>query len=133
MDQELKQIIEFANNNTFARSLDIKVTGIVQGTGQSTIKIIVNPNHLNPMGTLHGGIISSLADISMGVAVRALGKTGVTINLNTNFLAPGYLGETIIATGKVVHNGNTLVSTECTVKRDDDVLATATGLFFVVK
>ncbi|MCL5781598.1 MAG: hypothetical protein M1119_12080 [Firmicutes bacterium] len=55
------------------------------------------------------------------------------MNLNTNFLAPGHPGDRVTARGKVIHDVNTLVATECTVTRREDVLARANGLWFVVK
>ena len=133
MDVETKQMMEFANNNPLARALDIEVTQMEQGSGSSSVEVTVTAKHLNPHGTLHGGVISTMADIAMGVAVRTFGRAGVTVNLNMNFLAPGNLGGKIIAQGVVVHQGNTLLSTECTITQEDQVLARATGLFFVIK
>ncbi|AQS60459.1 PaaI family thioesterase [Desulforamulus ferrireducens] len=133
MDTETKQMIEFADNNPFAKAVDIKVTELELGSGRASVEVTVTAKHLNPHGTLHGGVLSTMADIAMGLAVRTLGKLGVTVNLNLNYLAPGYLGEKIVARGEVVHRGNTLLSTECTIARDDQVLARATGLWFVVK
>lgn len=133
MDQEIKQILEFASSNPFAKMLNIEFKELEEGQGRACIEMTVSPEHLNPYGTLHGGVISSLADIAMGVAIRTLGKTGVTVNLNTNFLAPGKLGERITVQGKVVHDGNSLVSTECMIANEDDLLARASGLWFILK
>jgi len=131
IDQEKKQILDAANNNPFAKLLDIKITELERGS--AAIEIVVSPTHLNPQGTLHGGVLSAMADIAMGAAVRTLGKVGVTVNLNCNFLAPGHLGDKIVARGKVIHQGNTIMATECTVTRDEDVLVKTTGVWFVVK
>lgn len=133
MDQEMRQLIKFASDNPFAKMLNIEICEMERGKGESCLEITVAPIHLNPQGTLHGGVLSAMADIAMGVAIRTLGKVGVTVNLNTNFLAPGHPGDRVTARGKVIHDGNTLVATECTVTRGEDVLARATGLWFVVK
>ena len=129
----MQQIAEFAKKNPFAQMLNIEFKELEKGKGQSCIEMVVAPEHLNPHGTLHGGVISSLADIAMGVAIRTLGKVGVTVNLNTNFLAPGKLGDRITVCGKVVHEGNSLVSTECTITQDKALLAQTTGLWFILK
>ncbi len=129
----MQQVMQLVNENPFIKMLNIEVTGLEPGRGQSCLEITVSPRHLNPQGTLHGGVLSSMADIAMGVAIRTLGKVGVTVNLHTNFLAPGRLGDRVVARGKVVHDGNTLVATECTVTCGEDVLARATGLWFVIK
>ncbi|AEF93046.1 phenylacetic acid degradation-related protein [Desulfotomaculum nigrificans CO-1-SRB] len=133
MNQEMQQIMDFANDNPFARLLDINVIKLNPEGGEAWLTTTVNPKHLNPHGTLHGGALSTLADVAMGVAVRTLGITGVTANLNINFLAPGHLGDKVIARGKVVHQGNTLIATECVITRDETVLARATGLFFAYR
>ncbi|WP_273484939.1 PaaI family thioesterase [Desulforamulus ruminis] len=130
MQQEKQRIMDFANNNPFARMLNIEIKEMEPGA--AVIEVKVRPMHLNPHGTLHGGVLSSMADIAMGVAVRTLGKIGVTVTLNTNFINPGNLGERIVARGKVTHQGNTLVATECIITRDSQVLAQSTGVFFVI-
>lgn len=133
MRMEAKKVIDMANENPFAKMLNITVQSMEEGSGEASIEITISPMHLNPMGTLHGGVISTLADVSMGLAIRTLGRIGVTVNLNTNFLAPGNLGQKIVARGKVVHQGNTLISTECTITREEENLAKSTGLWFVIK
>ena len=46
------------------------------------------PTLFNPQGTLHGGIISTLMDISMGHLFEKEQLAGTTIELKTNFLLP---------------------------------------------
>ena len=59
-------------------------------TGKATFELEAGPQHANPMGTLHGGIICDVADAAMGTAyASALDegesfttlKTGRTIGL----------------------------------------------------
>ncbi|RYD02685.1 hypothetical protein N752_23815 [Desulforamulus aquiferis] len=52
MEQEIIQIKELAQENPFAKTLNIEVTELKQG--ESCIEITVGPNHLNPMGTFMG-------------------------------------------------------------------------------
>ncbi|GAB6179151.1 hypothetical protein JCM14036_04700 [Desulfotomaculum defluvii] len=131
MDPKILEMITYANENPFAKMLNIEITEL--NVGESCIEITVLPHHLNPHGTLHGGVISTLADIAMGVAVRTLGKLGMTINLNTNFIAAALLGERVTARGKVVHEGSSVISVECTLSKEKDVLARSTGLWYVLK
>lgn len=49
----------------------------------------------NPMGTLHGGIITDLADATMGIAListLAENETFTTLELKMKFLRPAYSG-----------------------------------------
>jgi uncharacterized protein (TIGR00369 family) len=75
------------------------------------------PQHANPMGTLHGGILCDVADAAMGTAVATTlneGETLTTIELKINFLKPVWSAK-LTATGKVVRRGRTICLVECDV------------------
>ena len=60
------------------------------------------PQHANPMGTLHGGILCDLADGAMGMAFFTTcqeGETFTTLELKINFLRPVRMG-LLVATGR---------------------------------
>src|SRR5580698_3898424 len=38
------------------------------GDGRATVTLSAGPQHANPMGTLHGGILCDIADAAMGIA-----------------------------------------------------------------
>jgi uncharacterized protein (TIGR00369 family) len=76
--------------------------------------------HANPMGTLHGGVLCTLADSAMGMAYAATlgqGETFTTLEVKINFLRPVWRG-TLIATGRVVQAGRSVGLTECDVVDD---------------
>ncbi|WP_068785965.1 PaaI family thioesterase [Paenibacillus phocaensis] len=55
-------------------------------------------SHLNSMGIVHGGVLSSMMDQAMGTLVATIkGKFGVTTHLNVNFLSPMRTGELIVS------------------------------------
>ncbi|CAM4323809.1 MAG: PaaI family thioesterase [Paenibacillus macerans] len=55
-------------------------------------------SHLNAMGIVHGGVLSSMMDQAMGMLVGAVkGRLGVTTHLNVNFLSPMRVGELVAA------------------------------------
>ena len=65
------------------------------------------PDHRNLQGLVHGGILATLADIAMGLAVRTVvGPTRrhVTIDLHVHYLRPARPGR-LEALGSVVHVG----------------------------
>ncbi|MCL5781597.1 MAG: PaaI family thioesterase [Firmicutes bacterium] len=74
MDQEMRQLIKFASDNPFAKILNIEIREMERGKGESCLEITVAPIHLNSQETMHGGVLSAMADIAMGVAIRTLGK-----------------------------------------------------------
>jgi len=70
----------------------------------------------NPMGTVHGGWISTVLDSAMGCAVHSLLKPGqvcTTLELKVNFVRP-LLEQTgkLRCEGKIIHFGGRLATSE---------------------
>jgi uncharacterized protein (TIGR00369 family) len=61
--------------NTMARTLGYDVTEAVSGR----VVVTAQPNgaHLNPSGTVHGGLAATLLDSCMGLAIRSTLEKGV--------------------------------------------------------
>jgi uncharacterized protein (TIGR00369 family) len=75
--------------------------------------------HQNPLGTVHGGIITTLLDSAMGCAVHTTLPAGgmyTTLELKVNFLRPSFGGgERLLAEGTVLNRGATAVLAEATI------------------
>src|SRR5258708_30440756 len=59
--------------------------------GRATVTLAAGPQHANPMGTLHGGILCDIADAAMGMAFAstlASDESFTTIELKINFFRP---------------------------------------------
>jgi uncharacterized protein (TIGR00369 family) len=85
--------------------------------GECTMKLEAGEQHLNPMGTLHGGILCDIADAAMGMAYFSElepGESFTTLELKINFLRPFWQGA-LLAHGRVVHRGKSVGMTECDV------------------
>ena len=85
--------------------------------GRAVIEMEAGPQHANPMGTLHGGVLCDLADAAMGMAYASSlddGETFTTLELKINFLKPVWTGQ-LVATGRVVKGGQTVGLVECDV------------------
>jgi len=92
--------------------------------GRVVMEMNAGPQHANPMGTVHGGILCDLADAAMGMAYASTldeGETFTTLELKINFLKPVWT-ERLIATGRLVKGGNTVGLVECDVHDDKDRL-----------
>ncbi|MEX2237106.1 MAG: PaaI family thioesterase [Dehalococcoidia bacterium] len=88
------------------------------GAGAVTMALEVGPQHANPMGTVHGGILCDLADAAMGMAYASTlgaGESFTTLELKINFLRPVWNGR-LIAEGKYVSGGSSVGLTECDIK-----------------
>ena len=106
------------------------------GDGKCTMKVEAGPQHANPMGTLHGGILCDLADAAMGMAffsTCAEGESFTTLELKINFLRPFWTG-TLLAHGWVVQRGKTVGITECDVVDENDrLIAKATSTVMALR
>jgi uncharacterized protein (TIGR00369 family) len=106
------------------------------GDGKCTMRLEAGPQHANPMGTLHGGILCDLADGAMGMAfvtTCAEGESFTTLELKINFLRPFWTG-TLLAHGRVVSRGKSVGMTECDVVDDNDrLIAKATSTVMALR
>jgi uncharacterized protein (TIGR00369 family) len=62
--------------NTMAETLGYDITEVVSGRVVVTAK--PNDTHLNPAGTVHGGLAATLLDSCMGLAIQSTLDKGVT-------------------------------------------------------
>jgi uncharacterized protein (TIGR00369 family) len=92
--------------------------------GRAVMEMQAGPQHANPMGTLHGGVLCDLADAAMGMTYASSldeGETFTTLELKINFLKPVWTGR-LTATGRLVKGGQTVGLVECDVHDDKDQL-----------
>lgn len=87
---------------------------------------------LNSVGVVHGGIISSLADVAMSNTIQS-DRSGqqivVTVDLKVTFLK-GAKGKSLVADAEVIKAGKTLTHIDCLIYDDTGTLvAKANGIF----
>ena len=83
--------------------------------GRAIVTLVAGPQHANPMGTLHGGVLCDIADAAMGMAFAstlAPDESFTTIELKINFFRPVWEAR-LRAEGKVVRRGNSVGNIEC--------------------
>lgn len=72
--------------------------------------------HYNALGTVHGGIVTTILDTAMSCAVHSELDTGVayaTVELKTSFVRPVTLAAgPLRAEGRVVHHGSRIATAE---------------------
>jgi uncharacterized protein (TIGR00369 family) len=75
--------------NTIARTLGYDVTEAV--SGRVVVTITPDDTHLNPAGTVHGGLAATLLDSCMGLAIRSTLDKGfgqTTVEFKISLLRP---------------------------------------------
>jgi uncharacterized protein (TIGR00369 family) len=85
--------------------------------GRAIVTLAAGPQHANPMGTLHGGVLCDIADAAMGMAFAstlAPGESFTTVELKINFFRPIWEAR-LRAEGKVVRRGSAVGYVECEI------------------
>jgi uncharacterized protein (TIGR00369 family) len=88
---------------------------------------------INSAGVIHGGIISSLADVALSNLLPANEdgiQQAVTVDLNVSFLKPA-TGTYLVANAKIERLGKTLIHTECSIYNDkQEMVAKSKAILF---
>lgn len=100
--------------NTMARALDYDVVAAEEG--HVVISATPSSEHLNPAGTVHGGVAATLLDSCMGLAVRTMipeGSGSTTLEFKISFLRPITPDQGVLrAEGRVLTSGRRVGTAE---------------------
>lgn len=121
------------NNFGILHLLGMKVLTIDAGVGR--VSIAVDERLMHPQQIVHGGVIFTLADTAMSMALLSVLPPGTrfgTVEAKINFLLPVRQGE-LIAEGTIVHQGRSTAVMEATIVNAADgeerIIAKALGTF----
>ncbi len=105
------------------------------GDGHAVGSLQAGPQHANPMGTLHGGVLCDVADAAMGMAFAstlAPEESFTTIALSINFFRPVWQSR-LRAEARVINRGKKVGYLECEVTdQDGKRVAKANSTCFVL-
>ena len=77
--------------------------------GSMHVELVPRPEHYNPLGTVHGGVLSTLLDTAAGCSVHstlAVGEGYTSLDLTVKFLRPVTVDSgRLRAEGSVIHRG----------------------------
>jgi uncharacterized protein (TIGR00369 family) len=113
----------------FAQRLGVEVQQADDGSAR--IAFEARDEHLNPAGTLHGGVLATLVDTAMGTAVRSAtddGDVPATSQLTVTYLRPGKPGP-LEVTARLRTKGEHLTVCEADVEQDGRSLVHAVATF----
>jgi uncharacterized protein (TIGR00369 family) len=123
-----------ANDVAVARLIGFEAKDIRDG--RTTVTLSAGPQHVNPMGTLHGGILCDIADAAMGMAFAstlAPEESFTTVELKIKYLRPVWQAR-LKAEEIVVQRGRTMGYVECSITDDENrVVAKAASTCMVLR
>jgi uncharacterized protein (TIGR00369 family) len=119
------------NDSGFIALLGADQPEAEDGTARLTVE--VGEQHLNPAGSVHGGMLATLVDTTMGAAVRSAvdGEVPATSQLTVTYLRPGKPGRLEVA-ARVSKRGANLTVCEAEVEQDGKTLVHALATFALV-
>jgi acyl-CoA thioesterase len=105
------------------------------GIGQ--VRIQVDARLMHPQQMVHGGVIFTIADTAMSMALMSVIPPGTpfgTIEAKINYMLPVQSGE-LLAEGKILHEGGSTAVMEATVYNLDGesrrAIAQVLGTFYI--
>lgn len=133
IDQAFWKQLEQRAKGTFWEYLGCKLHRLE--ANKVVISLDLEPHHLNPIGIVHGGVLSSMLDNAMGIAAmlsRGPQEKTVTSCLNVHFVSPMKSGK-VYATAEVIHQSRKTITVTGSVTDEQGQLAThGTGSFRVI-
>ncbi len=130
-------IIESVSKAGFFQLLGARVEQISGGRGR--VSITVDERLMHPQMIVHGGLIFTLADTAMSMALLSVIPPGTpfgTIEAKINYLRPVREGK-LIAEGSMVHQGRSTAVLEATIYNEVNgeraTIAKALGTFNIAR
>lgn len=103
--------------------------------GRAIFTVTLRPEHLNPYGVVHGGVVYSLVDTAMGGALVSRldsGERCATLEIKINYVAPAVNG-TLACEATLVERTRRIGVLEARVRDSGDrLIALATGSFYII-
>jgi uncharacterized protein (TIGR00369 family) len=114
---------------------DLRVADL--GEGRAVLEATPDERHLNQIGLVHGGWVTTLMDSALGGAAHTLlpaGEHTVTIEIKVNLTRPVIPGTPVRVTAEVQHRGRRTIVSEGKMRDPDErILAIALATFAVVE
>lgn len=130
-------MLKTASKASFFQLLGLSIEKIEGGSG--SVRISVDERLMHPYMIVHGGVIFTLADTAMSMALMSLIPPGTpfgTIEAKINYLRPVKEGD-LIAEATIVHEGRSTAVLEATIYNEVNgertMIARALGTFHIAR
>ena len=117
----------------FRDLVGVTFTRIDNGYSQCVLR--VKKKVMNPGGIVHGGVLYTLADSGMGVALYSfVGEDEVFMTIETSvFYFKAVSSGTLTCESRVVHRGKRIAVVEAEIKNGEQLAAKAVGTFSIYR
>jgi len=122
------------NTFPFVKLMGMKL--LSSGDGKSVMQCRIRPVLRNTAGTLHGGVMGALVDMSVATALRSvmdLSRWMTTVEYKVNFLKPVSDG-VVTARGTILRLGSTIAVGATEIRNDQgEVVAFGSATYYILK
>lgn len=136
MERRANWYLDYVKNSQIDcmnRRLTYKIVDCSYETQELTLNFETTDWMMNPGGVVHGGMISTMFDITMGITTLSLsGVFTPTVNLSVSFLSPAPNHDHLFITAHATRVGKTFVqlTAEAVSEKTRSICATATAIFY---
>ena len=131
MTSRAERAAELLAADPYAQRLRVR---LVEVTDDSvTVAMLIGEGHHNFVGSTHGGVLFSLADVALSLAGNVPGPA-VAIDTHLAITAASAAGDELVATATEITRGRTLSTYRVEVRRtsDDRICGTFTGTNYIL-
>lgn len=120
---------EFFKNDHFAGRIGIELVEIREGYAKA--QITITGEHLNAGGRTQGGVLFTLADVTLAAAANSYGKLALSLSSHIHFLRSSGVGDTLCAEARERYVGRTTgcYQVDITNQRDELVAVFESSVF----
>lgn len=124
---DLKRILETRNaTNAFANMIGLKISDIKEGYARCDMD--VTDKMKNPIDSVHGGVLFTIADVTGGAAAASHGYMITTLDSSFHYLRPGIGTKKLYSIAKEIKHGKNVSVYDVSVLDEKDVVL-AEGIF----
>ena len=135
----LKEELAFING-TMAATLNGRLKAELESCDDQrqeiTLRFPLEQWQVNGLGTLHGGMISTMMDLTMSMAVYCFSRQSIppTISMTVNYMRPVPMGESVWIKANVTSLGkrNATAYCEAIIPDSGKLASTAIGTYAVI-
>lgn len=109
----------------FMRTLGL--AGEILSPGRARVWGTLGPEHLNSLGSAHGGFLYSVADAAFALASNSHGAAAVALSTHMEYVAPTKAGDLIEAIATEVHLGRRAAVYQVEIRVGETLVALFTG------
>lgn len=127
-EQYYDDIYAALKNEPYANHLGMELKEL--GEGSAKVTLMPASHMLNTHGTVHGGVIFSLADYAFAAASNSYGKTAVGVSNTINYMGASFPDHLLVAIAQEIKKTRRLAWYRIDVLSNEKLVATMEAMVF---